>query len=75
MAWRRSIPRVRSAQQLARQFADAGVFLDPTLVVMECLARLTDPEVTEAPGVAQMPETHPRGLGGARRRAARQLVG
>jgi hypothetical protein len=59
--WNRGMAEVDPAgpigQQLARQFADAGVFLDPTLVVMECLARLTDPEVTEAPGVAQMPET------------------
>jgi hypothetical protein len=44
-------------QRLARQFADTGVFLDPTLVVMECLARITDPDVTDAPGVAQMPES------------------
>jgi hypothetical protein len=50
-------PTAPNAQQLARRFADAGVFLDPTLVVMECLARLTDPQVTQAPGVAQMPQT------------------
>jgi hypothetical protein len=44
-------------QQLARQFADAGVFLDPTMVVIERLARITDPDVTGAPGVMEMPET------------------
>jgi imidazolonepropionase-like amidohydrolase len=49
-------PTAPITQQLARRFADAGVFLDPTLVVMECLARLTDPQVTQAPGVAQMPQ-------------------
>src|SRR5579864_3925058 len=47
-------PRV---QQLARQFADSGVFLDPTLVVVERLSRITDPDVTDGPGVAEMPES------------------
>jgi hypothetical protein len=42
---------------LARQFADAGVFLDPTLVVIERLARITDPDVTSAPGVMEMPDS------------------
>jgi hypothetical protein len=59
--WNRGMAEVDAtgpmAQQLARQFADTGVYLDPTLVVMERLARLTDPEVIEAPGVAQMPES------------------
>lgn len=45
------------ARQLARHFADAGVFLDPTLVVIERLARITDPDVTGAQGVAEMPES------------------
>ncbi len=44
-------------QALARQFADNGVFLDPTLVVMECMSCMNDPRVTEAPGVAHMPES------------------
>jgi hypothetical protein len=44
------------ARALARQFADTGVFLDPTLVVIERLARITDPDVLFAPGVAEMPE-------------------
>jgi imidazolonepropionase-like amidohydrolase len=40
------------ARGLARQMAESGVWFDPTLVVLERLARLTDPEVTEAPEVA-----------------------
>jgi imidazolonepropionase-like amidohydrolase len=57
--WNRGMAEVdptgASGQQLARQFADAGVFLDPTLVVIERLARITDPDVLAAPGVAEMP--------------------
>jgi hypothetical protein len=57
--WNRGMAEVDAsgpqARQLARQFADAGVFLDPTLVVIERLSRITDPDVTGAPGVAQMP--------------------
>ena len=59
--WNRGMAEVDAtgprAQQLARQFADAGVFLDATLVVIERLARITDPDVTAAPGVAEMPES------------------
>jgi imidazolonepropionase-like amidohydrolase len=44
-------------QTLARQFVDQGVWLDPTLVVSERMARMNDPEVTRAPGVAEMPES------------------
>jgi amidohydrolase family protein len=59
--WNRGMAEVDAtgpkAQQLARQFADAGVFLDPTLVVIERLARITDPDVTGAPGVARMPDS------------------
>jgi Amidohydrolase family len=46
-----------AGQALARQFTDVGVFLDPTLVVMDCMARMNDPDVTDAPGVAKMPDT------------------
>ncbi len=59
--WNRGMAEVDptgpAGQQLARQFADAGVFLDPTLVVIERLARITDPDVLAAPGVAEMPES------------------
>jgi Amidohydrolase family len=59
--WNRGMAEVdasgRMARQLARQFANAGVFLDPTLVVIERLARITDPDVTAAPGVAEMPDS------------------
>ena len=69
-----------SGQALARQFADNGVFLDPTLVVMECMSCMNDPRVTEAPGVAHMPESiragwEARAAGSARQLAAAGLLG
>jgi amidohydrolase family protein len=45
-------PSGQAARRLARQFAESGVWFDPTLVVLERLASLDDPAVTEAPEVA-----------------------
>ena len=59
-AWRRewnrglaaADPHGPRARELARQMAESGVWFDPTLVVLDRLARLNDPEVTDAPDVA-----------------------
>ena len=45
-------PHGPAARALARAMADSGVWFDPTLVVLERMARLDDPAVTEAPEVA-----------------------
>ena len=45
-------PSGPAARRLARSFADSGVWFDPTLVVLERLAGLDDPAITEAPEVA-----------------------
>lgn len=45
-------PTGPATRQLARKFADSGVWFDPTLVVLERLASLDDPAVTAAPEVA-----------------------
>ncbi|HYK98440.1 MAG TPA: amidohydrolase family protein [Candidatus Acidoferrales bacterium] len=50
-------PSGAAARRLARQFADSGVWFDPTLVVLERMSRLDDPAVTAAPEVALMLES------------------
>ena len=45
-------PSGRASQEVVRRFADSGVQFDPTLVVLERLAGLDDPAITQAPEVA-----------------------
>lgn len=54
-------PHGPEARALARRMAQSGVMFDPTLVVLERLARLNDPAVTDAPEVALATEAQ-RGM-------------
>jgi len=59
--WNRGLaaadPHGPEARTLARRMADSGVAFDPTLVVLERLAHLNDPRITNAPEVALAAET------------------